>query len=134
MILFHLKLICNDLKITSDNEDKDKKVSKSTGLGHFAHLAEYIKLYDVLKNAHTNFKMSLDDSTEEKLCGLLRTTLISLGRLLEVTSMLEFGPLAEELLIYLKSVTSLEATNTVFCGQQVRIDIYNLICQIIICS
>lgn len=55
----------------------------------------------------------------EKLCGLLRVTLTSLGRILEVASMLEFGRLAEEILQYLKVVTSLLPTLTVQCGQQV---------------
>ena len=103
----------------TDSDDKERKWSKIvTNKGHFTHLAEYIKLYDIIKNAYTNYTMSLDQSTEEKLCGLLTTTLNCLGRLLEVSSMDEFGELAEELLIYLKSATSLQATHTVFSGQQ----------------
>lgn len=63
--------------------------------------------------------MSLEDSTTEKVCGLLRVTLASLGRLLEVASMVEFGKLADEVLQYLKAVTTLLPTLTVQCGQQV---------------
>lgn len=63
--------------------------------------------------------MSLEESTTEKVCGLLRVALSSLGRLLEVASMVEFGKLADEVLQYLKSVTTLLPTLTVQCGQQV---------------
>lgn len=102
----------------ADGEEKERKSSKPGAVGTFAHLPEYIKMYDVLKNAYTNYKMSLEDSTTEKLCGLLRVALTCLGRLLEVSSMLEFGRLADELLQYLKVVTSLLPTLTVQCGQQ----------------
>ncbi|KAK7070047.1 hypothetical protein SK128_013642, partial [Halocaridina rubra] len=101
-----------------DVEDKERKSSKPGTVGAFAHLPEYIKMYDVLKNAYANYKLSLEDNTTEKLCGLLRVALTCLGRLLEVSSMLEFGRLADELLQYLKVVTSLLPTLTVQCGQQ----------------
>ncbi|ROT64935.1 Huntingtin [Penaeus vannamei] len=101
-----------------DNEEKERKSSKPGAIGSFFHLPEYIKMYDVLKNAYANYKISLEENTMEKLCGLLRVTLTSLGRILEVASMLEFGRLAEEILQYLKVVTSLLPTLTVQCGQQ----------------
>nr|XP_045607422.1 huntingtin-like isoform X3 [Procambarus clarkii] len=102
----------------NDGEEKERKPLKPGTIGAFSHLPEYIKMYDVLKNAHTNYKMSLEENTTEKLCGLLRVALISLGRLLEVASMVEFGKLADEMLQYLKVVTSLLPTLTVQCGQQ----------------
>ncbi|KAK3887735.1 hypothetical protein Pcinc_008172 [Petrolisthes cinctipes] len=102
----------------TDGDEKDKKSVKPGSVGVFAHLPEYIKMYDVLKNANANYKMSLEAGPREKVCGLLRVTLTSLGRLLEVASMAEFGKLAEEVLQYLKSVTTLLPTLTVQCGQQ----------------
>ena len=73
-------------------------------------------------------QISLEESTTEKVCGLLRVTLSSLGRLLEVASMVEFGRLADEVLQYLKSVTSLLPTLTVQCGQQVSRQICRYVC------
>ncbi|KAG7155913.1 Huntingtin-like [Homarus americanus] len=102
----------------ADSEEKERKALKSGTIGAFSYLPEYIKMYDVLKNAYTNYKMSLEDNTTEKLCGLLRVALTSLGRLLEVASMVEFGKLADEMLQYLKVVTTLLPTLTVQCGQQ----------------
>ncbi|XP_050730332.1 huntingtin-like isoform X2 [Eriocheir sinensis] len=101
-----------------ETEEKDRRPGRSGSIGSFAHMPEYIKMYDVLKNAHTNYKMSLEESTTEKVCGLLRVALSSLGRLLEVASMVEFGKLADEVLQYLKAVTTLLPTLTVQCGQQ----------------
>ncbi|CAL4185311.1 unnamed protein product, partial [Meganyctiphanes norvegica] len=100
------------------DEDRERKNSKSMNIGSFAHLPEYIKLYDMLKNAYTNYKMSLDTATSDKLCGLLKVCLRVLGRLLEVGSCVEFGPMAEELLHYLKCATVLMPTATIQSGQQ----------------
>lgn len=82
-----------------------------------------VKMYRLCYNG---LQMSLENGPREKVCGLLRVTLTSLGRLLEVASMAEFGKLAEEVLQYLKSVTALLPTLTVQCGQQVQYSIYTL--------
>ncbi|XP_076067326.1 huntingtin isoform X2 [Oratosquilla oratoria] len=102
----------------TDGEDREKKVAKSGGLGNFSHLPEYIKLYDVVKNAYKIYRISLDDNTTDRLCGVLKAALLSLSRILEVASMNEFGRLADELLQYLKAVTVYLPTLTIHTGQQ----------------
>lgn len=78
------------------------------------------KHYIIFISIFLKSQMSLEESTTEKLCGLLQVALTSMGRLLEVASMVEFGKLADEMLQYLKVVTSLLPTLTVQCGQQVN--------------
>ncbi|CAH1783183.1 unnamed protein product [Owenia fusiformis] len=98
--------------------EKDKEKNKKEGLGSFYAIPHYMKLYEVMKNAFSNYKISLDLSTQEKFSTLLKTTLEVLAQVLEIASLNEIGKYAEELLGYLKSTFTLEATSTVLCVQQ----------------
>ncbi|XP_046900324.1 huntingtin isoform X3 [Hypomesus transpacificus] len=94
-------------------------ISKSSTLGSFYHLPPYLKLYDVLKATHANYKVTLDlHSTNEKFGGFLRSTLDVLSQLLEMATLHDIGKCVEEILSYLKSCFSREPTMATVCVQQ----------------
>ncbi|XP_076001900.1 huntingtin isoform X2 [Genypterus blacodes] len=94
-------------------------VNKSTTLGNFYHLPTYLKLHDVLKATHANYKVTLDlHSSQEKFGGFLRSTLDVLSQLLELATLHDIGKCVEEILGYLKSCFSREPTMATVCVQQ----------------
>ncbi|XP_054459695.1 huntingtin [Anoplopoma fimbria] len=94
-------------------------VNKSTTLGNFYHLPPYLKLYDVLKATHANYKVTLDlHSSQEKFGGFLRSTLDVLSQLLELATLHDISKCVEEILGYLKSCFSREPTMATVCVQQ----------------
>uniref|UniRef100_A0A669CDN3 Huntingtin n=1 Tax=Oreochromis niloticus TaxID=8128 RepID=A0A669CDN3_ORENI len=94
-------------------------VNKSTTLGNFYHLPPYLKLYDVLKATHANYKVTLDlHSSQEKFGSFLRATLDVLSQLLELATLHDIGKCVEEILGYLKSCFSREPTMATVCVQQ----------------
>ncbi|KAM4604138.1 huntingtin isoform 2-T2 [Polymixia lowei] len=94
-------------------------VNKSTTLGSFYHLPPYLKLYDVLKATHANYKVTLDlHSSQEKFGGFLRATLDVLSQLLELATLHDIGKCVEEILGYLKSCFSREPMMATVCVQQ----------------
>ncbi|XP_064420262.1 huntingtin isoform X1 [Latimeria chalumnae] len=93
--------------------------SKSTSLGGFYHLPSYLKLYDVLKATHANYKVTLDlQNSNEKFGSFLRSALDVLSQLLELATLHDIGKCVEEILGYLKSCFSREATMATVCVQQ----------------
>ncbi|TKS69194.1 Huntingtin Huntington disease protein -like protein [Collichthys lucidus] len=94
-------------------------INKSTTLGNFYHLPPYLKLYDVLKATHANYKVTLDlHSSQEKFGGFLRSTLDVLSQLLEMATLHDISKCVEEILGYLKSCFSREPTMATVCVQQ----------------
>uniref|UniRef100_H3C3K9 Huntingtin n=1 Tax=Tetraodon nigroviridis TaxID=99883 RepID=H3C3K9_TETNG len=94
-------------------------INKSTTLGSFYHLPPYLKLYDVLKATHANFKVMLDlHSTQEKFGSFLRAALDVLSQLLELATLNDINKCVEEILGYLKSCFSREPTMATVCVQQ----------------
>ncbi|XP_010766213.1 huntingtin-like [Notothenia coriiceps] len=94
-------------------------VNKSTTVGNFYHLPTYLKLYDVLKATHANYKVTLDlHSSQEKFGGFLRSALDVLSQLLELTTLHDISKCVEEILSYLKSCFSREPTMATVCVQQ----------------
>ncbi|XP_070782771.1 huntingtin [Enoplosus armatus] len=94
-------------------------INKSTTLGSFYHLPPYLKLYDVLKATHANYKVTLDlHSSQEKFGGFLRSTLDVLSQLLELATLHDISKCVEEILGYLKSCFSREPTMATVCVQQ----------------
>ncbi|TNM86000.1 hypothetical protein fugu_008271 [Takifugu bimaculatus] len=94
-------------------------VHKSTTLGSFYHLPPYLKLYDVLKATHANFKVMLDlHSNQEKFGSFLRAALDVLSQLLELATLNDINKCVEEILGYLKSCFSREPTMATVCVQQ----------------
>lgn len=71
-------------------------------------------------------KTSLDLTSCDKFCAILRTTLITLSQLLEIATLYDVGTVTEEILGYLKVTMALEPTWTVVCVQQVLIHLFML--------
>ncbi|KAM9476563.1 huntingtin isoform 4-T4 [Clarias gariepinus] len=93
--------------------------SKSTSVGSFYHLPPYLKLYDVLKATHANYKVTLDlHNTSEKFGSFLRSALDVLSQLLELATLHDIGKCVEEILGYLKACFSREPTLATVCVQQ----------------
>ncbi|KAK7793413.1 hypothetical protein R5R35_014313 [Gryllus longicercus] len=92
--------------------------NRGTSIGFFANCPHYMKVYEVVRSAYTNYKITLDASASEKFVGLLRTTLEALSQLLEVATINEVGRVAEETLAYLRLTVLVEPTATVKCVQQ----------------
>ncbi|XP_067354239.1 huntingtin isoform X1 [Channa argus] len=94
-------------------------VNKSTTFGSFYHLPPYLKLYDVLKATHANYKVTLDlHSNQEKFGSFLRAALDVLSQLLELATLHDISKCVEEILGYLKSCFSREPTMATVCVQQ----------------
>lgn len=96
----------------------DKTSKSQVGLGHFASLPQYMKLYEVLKAAHSNYKVSLDAGSSEKFLGLLRAVLVTMGQILEVAQLQDVNRHVEELLGYLRLSMTVEPLTTVQCVRQ----------------
>uniref|UniRef100_A0A8C3YS16 Huntingtin n=1 Tax=Catagonus wagneri TaxID=51154 RepID=A0A8C3YS16_9CETA len=93
--------------------------NKSSSLGSFCHLPSYLKLHDVLKATHANYKVTLDlQSSTEKFGGFLRSALDVLSQILELATLQDIGKCVEEILGYLKSCFSREPTMATVCVQQ----------------
>ncbi|XP_008191527.2 huntingtin [Tribolium castaneum] len=99
---------------TPEKEDKDKKDSK----GAFLHLPHYMKFYEILRQAYTNYKITLESEACVKFSGLLTQTLHSFAVLMEVGTLVEFHAIAEDILGYFRFTFTLEASATVECVQQ----------------
>ncbi|XP_008576194.1 PREDICTED: huntingtin isoform X2 [Galeopterus variegatus] len=93
--------------------------SKSSSLGSFYHLPSYLKLHDVLKATHANYKVTLDlQNSTEKFGGFLRSALDVLSQILELATLQDIGKCVEEILGYLKSCFSREPMMATVCVQQ----------------
>ncbi|XP_077992227.1 huntingtin-like [Glandiceps talaboti] len=119
-IYVHLFTVLTSLLEKHDGTDKDSKDMKSskTQLGAFFHLPQYMRLYEGLKGADSNYKITLDLSGVEKFGGILRTALDALAQLLEFANFSEIGKYSEELLGFLKSSVQREPTATILTVQQ----------------
>ncbi|XP_007456954.1 PREDICTED: huntingtin [Lipotes vexillifer] len=93
--------------------------TKSSSLGSFCHLPSYLKLHDVLKATHANYKVTLDlQSNTEKFGAFLRSALDVLSQILELATLQDIGKCVEEILGYLKSCFSREPVMATVCVQQ----------------
>ncbi|XP_023593769.1 huntingtin, partial [Trichechus manatus latirostris] len=93
--------------------------SKSSSLGSFYHLPSYLKLHDVLKATHANYKVTLDlQNSSEKFGGFLRSALDVLSQILELATLQDIGKCVEEILGYLKSCFNREPMMATVCVQQ----------------
>ncbi|XP_016051293.1 PREDICTED: huntingtin isoform X2 [Miniopterus natalensis] len=93
--------------------------NKSSSMGSFYHLPSYLKLHDVLKATHANYKVTLDlQNSTEKFGGFLRSALDVLSQILELATLQDIGKCVEEILGYLKSCFSREPMMATVCVQQ----------------
>nr|XP_023020492.1 huntingtin [Leptinotarsa decemlineata] len=108
----------NAMKYDKEEKADKKDYMKTSSLGCFAQSSHYMKIFDTLKSSFSNYKMSIDSVSSQTFLELLVTTLQSLSVLMEVSSLTEFGKIAEDILIYLRSTFVVEASATVECVQQ----------------
>ncbi|XP_045429955.1 huntingtin isoform X2 [Pipistrellus kuhlii] len=93
--------------------------NKPSSLGSFYHLPSYLRLHDVLKATHANYKVTLDlQNSTEKFGGFLRSALDVLSQILELATLQDIGKCVEEILGYLRSCFSREPTMATVCVQQ----------------
>ncbi|XP_074640755.1 huntingtin-like [Tubulanus polymorphus] len=103
-----------------EKDDKEDKKNKKDGIGTFYNHPHYMKLYDILKGAYSNYKISLDlqVGSSDKFGSFLATVLRVFSQLLEIGTLTEIGRHVEEILSYLKVTFTLESISTVLCVQQ----------------
>ncbi|CAL1538264.1 unnamed protein product [Lymnaea stagnalis] len=101
-----------------DQKDSEKDRNRKDGIGSFYNIPQYVKLFEVLRGSYSNFKTSLDLTSSDKFCTMLRTTLTVLSQLLEIATLYDVGKVTDEILGYLKVTMALEPTWTVLCVQQ----------------
>jgi len=111
-------------KILSEQKLKERgeKIGSLKGgkeqMGMFVGMPHYMKIYDILKAAHSNYSVTLQHEASEMYVSLLNATLDVLSQILEIASVNEAGRIAEEVLCYLKTTVVLSPTATVQCVQQ----------------
>ncbi|ELT98253.1 hypothetical protein CAPTEDRAFT_220329 [Capitella teleta] len=105
-------------QLQKPSKDSATEKNKKDSLGAFHHMPHYMHLYDMLKGAYSNYKISLDLSNSEKFHCLLKTTLMVLSQLLEVACLPSIARHTEDLLSCLQSSLTREPTASVLCVQQ----------------
>ncbi|XP_038219455.1 huntingtin-like [Zerene cesonia] len=112
--------------ITPESDDKTSAKRKPTApantlkasfAGHFVNEPMFVKMYDNLRATYSNHKINLDPKSSI-FYEFLSTVLNSLAIQLELSTEVEFGPLTEELLFYLKVIMPLCPENAVYCVTQ----------------
>ncbi|KAH9487495.1 hypothetical protein Btru_075739 [Bulinus truncatus] len=101
-----------------DPKEGEKDKSRKDCVGSFFNIPQYMKLFEILRGSYSNFKTTLDLTSSDKFCTILRTTLTVLSQLLEIATLYDIGKVTEEILGYLKVTMALEPTWTVLCVQQ----------------
>ncbi|XP_048514714.1 huntingtin isoform X2 [Athalia rosae] len=104
------------------SKEKDEKLSSlkigKEQMGSFSTFPHYMKLYDILKAANSNYKTTLEWEASEMYLSLLNASLQVLSQILEIATIQEAGRIAEEILHYLQTTVVLSPTTTVQCVQQ----------------
>ncbi|XP_072177779.1 huntingtin-like [Diadema setosum] len=109
----------NPSKPTPDKtEAAEEKKSTKSSFASFYQQAHYMRIYEVLRGAYKNYKVTLELSRPDKFCSLLKMALSCLGQVLELASINEVGQYVEEILGYLKSCVTIEPTMTILCVEQ----------------
>ncbi|KAI4501009.1 hypothetical protein M0802_003812 [Mischocyttarus mexicanus] len=111
-------------KVIPEHKQKEKrdkflnlKIDKEQ-MGLFVNIPHYMKMYDNLKAAHSNYLVTLDPEASEMYIGLLTAILDTLSQILEIATFNEAGGIADEILYYLQTTVTLSPTATIQCVQQ----------------
>jgi hypothetical protein len=107
---------------------EEEKRSRGTLVTQLAASGQLLGLLQLIKSAHSNYKVTLEAAASAKLVALLAATLEALGRMLEAATVTEVGRLAEELLHHLKITAALAPAHTVHAVQQVSVAVLILSC------
>ncbi|KAK0095114.1 hypothetical protein PV326_009203, partial [Microctonus aethiopoides] len=123
------------ISINLDNKIRDRGGEKSSinflksgkeSIGTFYSLPHYMKLHDLLKAAHLNYKSTLDVDASQMYTGLLNATLEVLSQILEIASTNEAKIVAEEILYYLETTLTLSMTPTIQCVRQLLKSLFGM--------
>ncbi|VEN63698.1 unnamed protein product, partial [Callosobruchus maculatus] len=102
----------------SGGERRDSFKGATTTLGSFVTSSHYMRVFEGLRGAFANYKMSLDTETSHTFIDLMVSTLRNASVLMEVGSLTEFSRVAEDILAYLRSTFTVEPSATVEAVQQ----------------
>lgn len=87
-------------------------------MGNIVGYPHYLKLYELLRSAHSNYRVTLDQEASELYLGLLNACLQALSQILEVASVTEASKIVKEILHYLQSTVLLSSAMTIQCVRQ----------------
>lgn len=111
----------NNTNEVNDERNQRKKLLnaniKANLVGHFFNDPLYMKFYESLKAAYSNYKVKTDRKSS-MFYDFLRSVLDALAIQLELSTEREFGFVTEELLYYLKSTMPFCGEKSIFCITQ----------------
>ncbi|EDV22908.1 uncharacterized protein TRIADDRAFT_28161, partial [Trichoplax adhaerens] len=118
--------VVNDKKELTPSNDTSDFTSTRSGriadngiVGQFVNVAHYFKLYEELRNVQSSYQSSLaTNESEDKFANLLKTTLTSFSKILEVATLNESGRYVEEFVNYMQACIKRESAATLRCVQQ----------------
>lgn len=73
---------------------------------------------ETIRSAYATYKISIDESSSEKLLALLTACLTSLAQLLEIANLSDISIYVEEMLLYLKATMPVAPGESILCVQQ----------------
>lgn len=105
---------------TPTEENEKEKTSKNSHnvLFSFAHSRVYMKLYEMLLGTYETYKATLDSNEVDKFSLFLRTVLDAFSQILEIVTFDDIERYTEDILMYLKTIFTVEPTMTVQAVQQ----------------
>ncbi|CAB0030415.1 unnamed protein product [Trichogramma brassicae] len=108
-------------KSSSESQHQSRPIFRFNSkdqLGSLTGQSHYYRLYELLRTAHSNYRITLDQSASELYLGLLNACLRALAQVLEVATVVESNRVVEEILHYLQSAMMLLPTATIQCVRQ----------------
>lgn len=87
-------------------------------VGNIVGQPHYLRLYELLRAAHSNYRTTLNQEASELYFGLLNACLQTLSQILEVASITEASRIVKEILQYLQSTVLLSSVMTIQCVRQ----------------
>ncbi|CAH1990108.1 unnamed protein product [Acanthoscelides obtectus] len=111
------KKMLTTLKSEKDERNERRDGMKST-LGSFVQSSHYMRVFEGLKGAFMNYKMSLDTESSHTFVDLMVATLRNISVLMEVGSLTEFSRVSEDILSYFRSTFTVKPSATVEGVQQ----------------
>nr|XP_039263514.1 huntingtin-like [Styela clava]XP_039263521.1 huntingtin-like [Styela clava] len=113
-------------------EAEKEKPSKQNSPFHFANSRLHMKVHDFLVGAYDSFKTTLDGDENDRFCILLQAVLDVFCQILEITTFEDIEKYTEDLLMYLRTIFTIEPTQTVQSVQQLLKSLFgtNLVSQL----
>lgn len=106
-------------KTPTEENEKEKTAKNSHNIVFsFAHSRVYMKLYEMLLGTYETYKTTLDSNEVDKFSLFLRTVLDVFSQVLEIVTFEDIEKYTEDILMYLKTIFTVEPTMTVQAVQQ----------------